>query len=408
MLRSSLILLFATVAATGAGAQEQRKVSGSAVYRERMALPPNSSLSVEATGFQGADLGTVDLDANDQQVPWPFSFDILAGVEATVRAAIRVDGFPRWVSDPIIIDAGAESVDLGKIMMVGFEPIGFESKYTCGDIDLDVGFRDDEAVVQTDERIYILKETISADGAKFEAEDGLNIFWSKGDRAMVTLDGNDLADCVIIPEEAQTAWIAQGNEPGWTVSIADSRILMSLNYGEERLDLRLPELTLIDGSYRYKFAQFGLEFSVMDKICRDDMTGRVFPQTAELTTADGTLKGCGGNSMSLLEEKQWTVSSINGEPVMEADNAPLISITDDMQIYGSTGCNRYIGPFWMQGDGALGIGSLAVTQMACDTALTEQEQLFLDTLASVQRFDIDDAGSLLLLSDDTPAIRAER
>lgn len=405
MSRSVLTVLASLLAATTAHAQDMRSISGEAVMRERMALPDDAELVVEARGFQNALLATDSAEANGRQVPWPFTLAIPQGVEAKLAAAIRIDGANRFVSAPVTIAAGNNDVDIGDIMLTAFTPAAFSSTFMCGDIRLDVGFEGEEAVVQTDERIYHLAPAISADGAKYQSDDGRNVFWSKGDTALVTLDGQDLPDCVMVPAEAEKGWSAQGNEPGWRAVIAGDRFMLDMNYGEDRLDLRLPEPEVVDGAYRYGFDQYALAFRVRAGLCQDDMSGRLFPQTVELKTATGTLKGCGGNTLDLLTGQQWSVDKIDGEPLEDVDR-PAFEISQDGQIFGTAGCNRFTGAFAVNGEGRVATGPLAATRMACDEAMMQLEQTFLDALGTVDGFDISIDGALQLTSGGDAVIRA--
>ncbi|MEO1987773.1 MAG: META domain-containing protein [Martelella sp.] len=405
MSRSVLTVLASLLAATTAHAQDMRMITGEVMMRERMALPDSAELVVEARGFRNALLATHSDESNGRQVPWPFELAIPQGVAAKLTAAIRIDGANRFVSEPVMIAAGNNDADIGDIMLTAFTPAAFSSTFMCGNIRLQVGFQGEEAVVETDQRIYHLAPAISADGAKYQSEDGRNVFWSKGDSALVTLDGEDLPDCVMMPAEAEKAWSAQGNEPGWRAVITGDRFGLDMNYGEDRLDLRLPEPEVVDGAYRYGFDQYALAFTVRAGICQDDMSGRLFPQSVELETATGTLKGCGGNTLDLLTGQQWSVDKIDGEPLEDVDR-PAFEISQDGQIFGTAGCNRFTGAFAVNGEGRVAIGPLAATRMACDEAMMKLEQTFLDALGTVDGFDVSIDGALQLTSGGDAVIRA--
>lgn len=408
MFRSALTLLASLLAATTAHAQDMRVITGEAMMRERVALPDDAELVVEARGFQNALLATDSAEANGRQVPWPFELAVPQGVAAKLTAAIRIDGANRFVSAPVMIAAGNNDADIGSVMLTAFTPAAFGSTFMCGDIRLQVGFQGEEAVVETDERIYHLAPAISADGAKYQSDDGRNVFWSKGDNALVTLDGDDLPDCVMMPAEAAKAWSAQGNEPGWRAVIAGDRFMLDMNYGDDRLDLRLPEPEVVDGAYRYDFDQYALAFSVRAEMCQDDMSGRLFPQSVELATATATLKGCGGDALDLLIGPEWTVDRLEGSALDEAADRPTFSISEEGQIFGTTGCNRFTGAFSVNGEGGVAIGPLASTRMACNDALMKQEQAFLQALDASESFDFGPDGALLLMSGTGPVIEATR
>ncbi|TNB49628.1 META domain-containing protein [Martelella lutilitoris] len=402
----TLIVLMAALASSSALAQESRTVSGQASYRERMALPDNAELAVTVTGFQGIELGGVSEPTGGRQVPLAFELAVPAGVKGALTAAIMIDGTIAFVGDPVEIAAGADDVDIGTVWLSGFTPSGFQTTWACGDDRFRIGFREETAVIETDAMIYELPQAISADGARFASEDGENEFWSKGDRASLTLSGETFPECVALDDE-NDRWTAQGNEPGWRAVINGGRFLLDLNYGDDRLDLRLPEAEISEGAYRYAFNAFGLSFAVSDRLCRDDMSGRLFPQTAELTTATGVLKGCGGDTMTLLAGPEWTVFEIGAQSVGDRGEV-TISVGDDGRISGSAGCNRYMGLVKLGGEGGLEIGPLAATNMACDEPLMALERDFFQAIDSVDGFDIADNGDLVLTAEGETVIQASR
>ena len=82
---ASLVLV---VSVTPASAQEARTVSGSATYLQRMALPEDAALVVEATGFRGTPLAMSHSPTEGRQVPLPFSLSLPQGVAADLQVAI--------------------------------------------------------------------------------------------------------------------------------------------------------------------------------------------------------------------------------------------------------------------------------------------------------------------------------
>nr|WP_272213693.1 META domain-containing protein [Marinicella sp. W31]MDC2879647.1 META domain-containing protein [Marinicella sp. W31] len=400
-----LITVIAALASSSALAQETRIVSGEVTYRERMALPEDAELAVEVLGFQGAGLGSFFQSTGGGQVPLAFEVAVPAGVEGELSAAIMIDNTIAFIGETVAIAAGSDDVDIGTVWVSGFTPSGFQTTWLCGDIQVGVGFHDEMAVVETDDMIFQLPQAVSADGARFASEDGENEFWSKGHSAMLRLAGEDYPECAAVG--ADTSWTAQGNEPGWRAVIDGERFRLDLNYGDDRLDLSLPEVEVFDGAYHFAFEAFGLSFAVSDRLCRDDMSGRLFPQTAKLTTASGVLRGCGGDTIALLAGAEWSVSAIGSETLAEPGSV-TIEISADGRISGSAGCNRYMGAIRLGGEGGLEIGPLAATTMACDAPLVQLERQFFAAIGTVDSFDIGDDGKLLLTADGETVIRAGR
>ncbi len=102
----------------------------------------------------------------------------------------------------------------------------------------------------------------------------------------------------------------------------------------------------------------------------------------------------------------WVVQAIGATPLTGSPRAD-ITFTPDHRAYGTTGCNRFMGGFTLDG-ASLRFGPVAGTNMACEPAAMEQEQRFHQALAATRAWRMD--GAALLLTDDAgnPALRLAR
>lgn len=419
MLRSSLSLLALSLAslaslatvtalgaiATSAHAQEMRLISGAVAYRERMALPPQAELIVGAAGLFGVELGEVRQSADGKQVPWPFTVEVPAGLAATLSPTIAVDGQVLWRADPIRVQAGVSDADLGTIMLTAPDPEAARVPYTCGDLHMSVAFGDEEAVLYLDDETITLPQAMSASGARYADADERTVFWIKGDRGTLTLDGREVPECIADETDQGATWTGQGNEPGWRAVIDAGRLALDLDYGENSLDLSLPEPTVEAGAYRFQLPDFAIELTVEDTLCADDMSGRPYPQTVRLTLPTRTLSGCGGDTLALLAGPQWSVGEIGGAAVPPA-GAITMGFSVDGRISGSAGCNQFFGPIAIDGEGGLTVGPLVSTKMACPQM--DLEQAFLEALSAADRFDFAENGELELFAGGEAVVKASR
>jgi heat shock protein HslJ len=113
--------------------------------------------------------------------------------------------------------------------------------------------------------------------------------------------------------------------------------------------------------------------------------------TLTLTPADG------GTALQFerappprLEGVLWEVTGYNNgrQAVVGPRNGTRLTVTfQDGKISGSGGCNRFHGAFTTEA-GALRIGPLATTRMACEAEVMTQEQEFLRALESATKWDI--------------------
>lgn len=198
---------------------------------------------------------------------------------------------------------------------------------------------------------------------------------------------------------------AHGNEPGWSLEIRENRILLTLDYGERKVEAGRPEPRESDGATLYVLEEQGIRISIREELCRDDMTGMPHPVSVAVETQDRVLRGCGGEPRSLLEGPEWRIEVIDGEPVPDDVEVTLGFLEED-RIAGAGGCNRYMGGYDLTGEG-LSIGKLGSTMMACSEPQMAVERRFLDLLDAVARFDISE-GALVLMTNDGREARARR
>jgi heat shock protein HslJ len=113
------------------------------------------------------------------------------------------------------------------------------------------------------------------------------------------------------------------------------------------------------------------------------------------------LVACGGTSGDPLNNTSWELYSI-GQYSPIPDSTLTIQF-EDGQVSGNGGCNSYSGEYRVSGD-KLKLEMLASTLRACvDTAMMEQETIFMGALGEAQRFEIVD-GQLLVYGSDGEAL----
>ncbi|MFO1147270.1 MAG: META domain-containing protein [Alsobacter sp.] len=200
---------------------------------------------------------------------------------------------------------------------------------------------------------------------------------------------------------------ASGNEPGWVLTLTQETLTVSLADGR-RISLPAPVPDRLDDrTLRYAGEAEGkpIFVQVVDRLCRDTMTGMPHPKTVFLTLAGRPYEGCGGDPASLLAGRDWTLASLAGTPVASDGRPASLAFTADGQVSGSSGCNRFTGRFTLTGE-TLSFGPLAATRMACPEPLMQQESRLFAILAAVRGFQIAESGDLVLLTVDGPQLVA--
>ncbi len=200
---------------------------------------------------------------------------------------------------------------------------------------------------------------------------------------------------------------ATGNEPGWRLDMSGDSISLSLQYGDTVLEGDRPASEKTDGSKHYALELSGrwIQIDIQDALCRDTMTGMPHPYTVALQVDDEHLQGCGGEPSSLLQGV-WQVRQI-GEDAPVDDSAPTVQFDAHGNVAGNAGCNAYSGRYLLSGEG-LSIDELISTLMACADPLMAQERQVLAILEQTYRFDINDAGQLVLHDNTSRTLTAEQ
>jgi uncharacterized membrane protein len=369
-----------------------RDITGSVSYRERIALPPGAELLVVASSTFGTP-SEVRLSP-EGQVPLAFTLTTEDTMALTLRAAVFLGGEQVWVSDEIAVPEGDGAVDLGIIDLRRHVSLGYAGTMLCGDTAVDVGFAGETLRMRAAGRVIDMVPEAAASGAKF-GDGGGNSFWSRGNRATVTLAGADLPEC--LPVIATTLPLAaRGNEPGWVVTLSHQGLSYSGQDGTTR-ELPLPAATQTEGGTVFDSGA-GLALTVTDALCRDTMTGMPHPFQASLTLDGQTLPGCAGDPATLLTGT-WTLVDLPGATLPEG--AEVTFEAKAGSIFGKGGCNRYTGGLNLTGEG-LSLMPGGMTMMACEEPLMQLEAAFIDRISRVGGFDIDAAGRLVLLVDGAP------
>ena len=108
-----------------------------------------------------------------------------------------------------------------------------------------------------------------------------------------------LAACAPKPaplSASQERYTARGQEPGWTLTIANGRIDYVGDYGDTRISVPRPDPRTTFNGHRYETPR--LTVDITHARCNDAMSGRGFTDQV-MVIADGkTVRGCGGERRS--------------------------------------------------------------------------------------------------------------
>lgn len=149
-----------------------------------------------------------------------------------------------------------------------------------------------------------LAPAVVASGSRYQQ--GALSVWHQGDEALVEGPRGRLECRQALTREALTRadhpgvmFHGRGNEPGWSVSLANDvpELTLSLDYGRRQVTLPYRVNTLDNDAGRVVLAsgQAARPFTLRleAKACFDDMSGQPWPARVTLSLNDRQLRGCG-------------------------------------------------------------------------------------------------------------------
>lgn len=279
---------------------------------------------------------------------------------------------------------------------------------SCGQLGIRLAAAEGDGLALT-----VGKETLqlvaaeSASGALYVAEsDDTTRFWSKGDRATLTIRGQAYPEC-LAAGALELPFRASGNEPGWLLNVEAGQLRYQA-MGGSPVTLGYQTADAGPRGQRLVAALDGGEVTVITapQLCHDTMTGMPYPHQVRVEVDGQNLQGCGGSPERLLRGTEWVVEDIAGGGIIDSSRVTVEFLADN-SVAGRASCNRYRGEWSLSGEG-LTFSRLISTRMACPPALMDQERRFLEVLAGVRQFDIGQHGELLLRAGDGQTLKAFR
>ena len=392
------------------------RVEGHVTMPARIALPPAAELLVEWRETpDGRALAATRVTTAGRQVPIPFTLDVPASAiegerDGFLRAAIILSNAPRFLSraTPIMLPVEPGKVAAREIRLASFRPLAFSSAFLCGGRRVVFGMEGDAPMLDIDGQRLALRQISTASGSGYVARnDDKTQFRSKGQAAILIWKGGIEQECRPVGEP-RVNLDARGQEPGWSLALAPQRLVLRLPDGEIVTRPAVPRKLDDDTHVQdVETPQGRMTLTIVEKLCRDTMTGMPFPVAVRLRR-EGTgqiLRGCGGHTSEILAGS-WTVERIAGRPLVDRSRITL-EFGPEQRLSGSGSCNRYFAGYSLTGE-TLTIGQAGSTQMACPEALMNQEQRFFQSLAKVRGLAITQEGALALRLEDGGTILARR
>lgn len=416
---------------------EAAELTGTATYRERIALPPGAVFEATLQDVSKADaaatvIGSVKLDRPAQP---PFRFAI--PYDATridqsrnyaVRASITQGGRLMFTSDqayPVLTRGHASEVKMMLRMVASAKqaeagslrvlPATFAGELPCADC---LGIRYHLNLFP--DRVFFLRMTYLGRGDDAFTDD-IGTWVLSSDHDKLLLAGG---------KEATERFAIQDRATLRKLDVEGREIESALNYNlrREKSFAPLEPRLVMRGMYRY-FADAGLftecltgrrwpvaqeqdnaalessytkaRLTAGEELLvnlegriatRPRAEGRGFQATLLVDRFIGILPGetCGARfSAAPLASTFWKLTQLGDKPVIAKTGAREPHLIFDgvaKRVAGSGGCNRLTGPFQLSGN-QITLGKLAMTFMACAEGM-ESEREFLLVLEQVRSWNI--------------------
>lgn len=173
----------------------------------------------------------------------------------------------------------------------------------CGGRDVTVQLGDGAVtlVFEGPAEAVVLPRVEAPTGTRFGRADTL--FWMKGEAAVLGL-GGPAVECVVTGDDRPTApdlaeplpeFRGLGQEPGWTIELFADRIAFVGDYDERQVVVPRPTPVRRGGQTRYVVETEANDFElvILERACRDAMSGEAYPMTVIVTLDGDRYRGCG-------------------------------------------------------------------------------------------------------------------
>ena len=266
-------------------------------------------------------------------------------------------------------------------------------QYQCGAAEVELNFADESATLHYKDSSVPLKRVVSASGARYNDDaDPITQYWGKGNEATITWRGQELPTCVeqgTLPKH----FTGRGNEPFWQVAVNPQHMTITTPDTEAIVDVS-PAKVVSESPYEWRIeSATETQLVVIDTLCRDSMSGRLYPYQVDLHEGGNVYSGCGGDSEWLVQGVEWQLVEFDEHSLNT--KAPTLSFLANGQLTGFNGCNRYFGQYNLGGELAQ-IRLMGSTKMACPETASQLERNFSEAMQRVYQVSIDNKERLVL------------
>lgn len=306
-----ILLLSGLSSATPLGAEDTlRLISGQLTVLERMALPDDAVLMVDVSDQTDTSLASFRQTTDGAQSPFAFQIEAPTDAALVLRAGLRAMDDVVWLTEPVVVVAGPDALDLGPIRAMRTPPMGFASLLACGNQLVEMGFLPDDVRLRFNEQLITMTPAPAASGALYAVADApATSIHIKADTALLRIDGAELAECALMrPEFDITQGVWNITAIGDKAAVFPSRTELVF-YPDGRMSATVGCNRLIGGYRRHGgILSFG-QIASTRMACPDGMMDQEHRFSAMLRRVDGYRVAPDTGRLTLLAGGQPVISA---------------------------------------------------------------------------------------------------
>jgi heat shock protein HslJ/uncharacterized lipoprotein YbaY len=388
-------------------------VTGTLTFEPALKPPPETVVVVELSDLQSAS----NTQVAQQRMPIaerssPLQFDLKvpiarlnAGTAYVLRAAALLQSKPTWVSEEVLVTAQPGDIATGEVRMLQALTDEIATTLRCGAQAGRVSASGGSM------QIRIAGESINmrqVGTTRFEdtADKTTHFTGRSADRGTLVLKGKRLPECVLsrLEEHRFATTLAGGQQ------VKVERGLLSFTPGDGAAAVEAPVALLTTQNrltgYLADDGKALISVALADKACQPVANALPLPQTVRVEYNGKRYEGCAGSTADVIRGSDWNVTSIDDNKPSDGTELTLNFGTGN-SLSGKAGCNTFRGNYALTSE-RLTLSKIALTRKACPAPLMQQERNFTQRLAEVERFDVSDDGSLVLVTKSGSKITAKR
>ena len=287
-----------------------RSIAGQIMLFERIAIPDTTIVLVDVSTLNDSPLLSSRSPTDGRQSPFDYAIDVPTDQDLVLRLGLRAADEMLWLSEPRLIAAGTEPLELGTIRASRVPQMGFATLYACGNTLVEIGLLPELTRVRLNEQVLSMQPQPAASGNLYvDPANPATSLHMKGETALLKVDGAELSECQVLRPEAdftQGVWNISAIEESPTLFPSRTELVF---FPDGRVSATVGCNRFIGGYRRHGgILSFGAVASTM-MACPDGLSEQEARFAAVLARVDGYTLDAGrltltGQGQALLHARK--------------------------------------------------------------------------------------------------------